>query len=100
MFASIFAVIILGEYLHPRVCPRYGGSVIGVVLTSAGHMVSVSWHLDKRSLIGYAPGLGAAASYGGSTLVAKSLSDAYGSPLFGSRRRYVLRYDIVGPARS
>ena len=81
MFASIFAVIILGEYLHPMVALGTAAVVIGVVLSSAGHMVSVSWHLDKRSLIGYATGLGAAASYGGSTLVAKSLSDAYGSPL-------------------
>ena len=80
MFASIFAVIILGEYLHPLVAAGTAAVVIGLIVSSADHLISESWRLDKKSIIGYATGLGAAASYGGSTLVAKSLSESYGSP--------------------
>ena len=40
-----------------------------------------TWQRDRRSLLGYALGLGAAASYGASNLVAKFLSQEFTSPL-------------------
>lgn len=81
LFAAIFAIIFFGESLHPLVALGTVAVVAGLVLSSGDDLFDKSWYLDRRSLLGYLTGLGAAASYGGSNLVAKSLSQEFGSPL-------------------
>jgi drug/metabolite transporter, DME family len=81
LFAAILAIIFLGETWHPLVALGTVAVVGGLVLSSGDDVWKRDWYLDRRSLLGYLTGLGAAASYGGSNLVAKSLSEAFGSPL-------------------
>ncbi len=81
LFAAIFAIIFLGETLHPVVALGTVGVVGGLIISGGDNLMSQSWRLDRRSLLGYLTALGAAASYGGSNLVAKALSQEYGSPL-------------------
>ena len=80
LFASIFAIIFLGESLHPVVAVGTVGVVLGLIISSGDNLMAQSWRLDRRSLLGYLTALCAAASYGGSNLVAKALSEEYGSP--------------------
>ena len=81
LFAAIFAIIFLGGSLHPVVALGTIGVVGGLILSSGRDLIRQGWSLDRKSFLGYLTGLGAAASYGGSNLVAKSLSQEYGSPL-------------------
>ena len=80
MFAALFATTITGERLHPLVALGTVG-VVGGLIFSSGDLWHNSWQYDRRSLLGYVLALGAAASYGGSNLVAKQLSIHFGSPL-------------------
>ncbi|MDA0735255.1 MAG: DMT family transporter [Chloroflexi bacterium] len=81
LFAAILAIIFLGESLHPVVALGTVGVVGGLILSSGRDLFGQGWRLDRKSFFGYVTGLGAAASYGGSNLVAKSLSQEFGSPL-------------------
>lgn len=81
LFAAILAIIFLGESLHPVVALGTVGVVGGLILSGGRDLFRQGWRLDRRSFLGYLTGLGAAASYGGSNLVAKSLSQEFGSPL-------------------
>jgi len=80
LFAAIFATTITEERLSPLVALGTV-AVVGGLLLSTGDIWRQEWQRDRRSLMGYALALGAAASYGGSNLVAKELSLLYGSPL-------------------
>jgi len=72
----------------------------GLVLSSGDDLLVKDWYLDRRSLLGYLTGLGAAASYGGSNLVAKSLSQEFGSPLvvaaFGTFFGMIVLWPLAG----
>jgi len=81
LFAAILALVFLGESWHPMVAMGTVGVVGGLILSSGGELLRTGWRLDRKSFLGYLTGLGAAASYGGSNLVAKSLSQEFGSPL-------------------
>ena len=80
LFTALFAITLGGEKLHPLVALGTAGVVAGLVVSS-GDIWSQSWRRDRKSLMGYALALGAAASYGGSNLLAKELSEQFGSPL-------------------
>ena len=80
IFAALFATTITGERLHPLVALGTVG-VVGGLIFSSGEVLHRGWQYDRRSLLGYVLALGAAASYGGSNLIAKQLSVQFGSPL-------------------
>lgn len=100
LFAAIFAIIFLGERMHPLVGLGTVAVVVGLVLTGGDDLFTRNWSLDRRSLLGYLAGLGAAASYGGSNLVAKVLSQEFGSPLavaaFGTFFGIVVLWPLAG----
>ena len=106
LFAAIFAITFLGESLHPVVAVGTVGVVLGLIVSGGDGVFSQNWRLDRRSLLGYLTSLVAAASYGGSNLAAKALSQEYGSPLvvaafamfFGSLvlAPFTVRESIIG----
>lgn len=100
LFAAIFAIIFFGERLHPLVALGTVAVVGGLVVSSSDGLFGTGWHLNRRSLLGYLTGLGAAASYGGSNLVAKGLSQEFGSPLvvaaFGTFFGMLLLWPLAG----
>jgi uncharacterized membrane protein len=81
LFAAIFAIAFAGEQLNPLLALGTLSVVAGLALSSGGDLSQQSWRLDRQSLLGYLLALGAAASYGGSNLTAKMLSQEFGSPL-------------------
>ncbi len=81
LFAAIFAIVFLGEELHPLVGLGTVSIVSGLVVSGGETLFRQNWQIDRRSLLGYLTGLGAAASFGGSNLVAKTLTQEFGSPL-------------------
>ncbi len=81
LFSAIFAIVFLGEEIHPLVALGTLSVVVGLIITGGEDLVRQHWRIDRRSLLGYLTGLGAAASYGGSNLVAKALTEEFGSPL-------------------
>ena len=80
LFTALFAITLGGESLHPVVALGTAG-VVGGLLLSSGDWWSQDWRRDRISMLGYALALGAAASYGASNLVAKEMSERFGSPL-------------------
>ena len=96
VFAAIFAIAITGERPHYMVALGTAGVVLGLVL-SAGESLRGSWGGDRRTLIGYALALGAAASYGGTNPIAKELTQAYGSPLVVSALSIVFGVLLLAP---
>jgi len=81
LFAAIFAISFAGEQLNLLLTLGTLSVVAGLALSSGGDLSQQSWQLDRRSLLGYLLALGAAASYGASNLIAKFLSQEFGSPL-------------------
>ena len=71
---------ITGERPHFLVPLGTAAVVIGLI-TSTGGSVRHGWSGDRRFLMGYILALIAAASYGGTNVIAKQLTEAYGSPL-------------------
>lgn len=100
LFAAIFAIIFFGESMHPLVALGTAAVVGGLALSSGDNLFGKDWRLDRRSLLGYLTGLGAAASYGGSNLVAKGLSQEFGSPLvvaaFGTFFGMIVLWPVAG----
>ena len=80
VFAAIFAMTITGERPHYLVPLGTAGVVGGLVFTT-GASFRQGLSGGRRALLGYAMALVAAASYGGTNLVAKELTQTYGSPL-------------------
>ena len=80
VFATLFAMTITGERPHFLVPLGTAAVVIGLI-TSTGGSVRHGWNGDRRVLMGYILALIAAASYGGTNVIAKELTEAYGSPL-------------------
>ena len=80
VFATIFAITLVGERPHPVLLLGTAGVVIGLVIATEDS-IRLGWSRDRVSLVGYLLTLVAAASYGGGNVAAKELTEAYGSPL-------------------
>jgi drug/metabolite transporter (DMT)-like permease len=80
VFATIFAMTITGERPDALVLLGTTGVVAGLAATT-GDSFRRGWSGDRRSLLGYMMALVAAASYGGTNVLAKELMQDYGSPL-------------------
>ncbi len=80
VFAATFAITITGERPHAVVLVGTAGVVVGLGI-ALGESIRRGWDTDRRSLLGYLEALIAAASYGGANVVAKELTQEYGSPL-------------------
>ena len=80
VFATIFAMGLAGERPHFIVPLGTAGVVIGLVVGTA-ESIRHGWATNKRALFGYVLAFGAAASYGGTNVIAKELTEDYGSPL-------------------
>jgi drug/metabolite transporter (DMT)-like permease len=83
VFSAIFAIFITGERPHFLVLVGTAGVVIGLVIAT-GESLHRDWSGDRRSMVGYLLAVAAAVSYGGATVMAKELTQAYGSPLMVS----------------
>lgn len=79
LFAAIFAIGLAGERPHPLVLVGTVGVVAGLAV-STGDSFRGGWSRDRRSLLGYSLALGAAVSYGAGNVLAKALTQNYGSP--------------------
>lgn len=80
VFATIFAMGIAGERPHFLIPLGTVGVVIGLAV-STGDSIRQGWATDRQALLGYVLAFGAAASYGGTNVLAKELTEDYGSPL-------------------
>ncbi len=98
-FSAIFAIAIIGERPHFLALLGTAGVVVGLVIAT-GDSIRRGWSGDRRSLLGYLQALLAAAAYGGGNVIAKELTQAYGSPLmvsaFGLLCGLVLLSPLVG----
>lgn len=80
IFAAFFAITLAGERPHAVVLIGTAGVALGLIVATS-ESIRRGWSGDRRSLMGYLYALGAAASYGGTTVVARELTLEYGSPL-------------------
>ena len=99
VFATIFAITITGERPHFLVLL---GTLTGVAGLTAvlGNSIREGIADNRRALIGYGLALMAAASYGGTNVIAKELTQEYGSPLmisaFGLLFGMILLWPLAG----
>ncbi|MDA1129244.1 MAG: DMT family transporter [Chloroflexi bacterium] len=92
VFASIFAISITGE--RPHFVVLLGTLTVVTGLTAAlGPSIREGMTNHKVALIGYGMALVAAASYGGTNVIAKELTQEYGSPLMVSS--FALFFGII-----
>ena len=96
VFASIFAIAITGERPSFLIVLGTAGVVVGLVVIT-GESFRRGWSGDRRSLVGYLQAVFAAASYGGATVMAKELTQAYGSPLMVSGFSLVFGMLLLSP---
>ena len=83
VFASIFAITITGE--RPHFVVLLGTLTVVLGLTAAvGNSIRGGVANNRGVLIGFGLALVAAASYGGTNVIAKELTEEYGSPLMVS----------------
>lgn len=83
VFAAIFAITITGE--RPHFVVLLGTFTVVLGLTAAlGNSIRDGVNDNRGALIGLGLALVAAASYGGTNVIAKELTEEYGSPLMVS----------------
>jgi len=83
IFASVFAITITGE--RPHFVVLLGTLTVVTGLTTAmGNSILEGINHNRGALIGYGLALVAAACYGGTNVIAKELTQEYGSPLMVS----------------
>ena len=80
VFAALFAISLAGERPHLVILAGTAGVVLGLIIATRDS-IRQGWSRDRRSLVGYLLALGAAASYGGTNVIARELTLEYGSPL-------------------
>ena len=80
VFAAFFAITLAGERPHLVILAGTAGVVLGLIIATSDS-IRRGWSGDRRSLVGYLFALGAAASYGGTNVIARELTQEYGSPL-------------------
>ena len=82
-FAAIFAITITGE--RPHFVVLLGTLTVVLGLSAAlGNSIRVGVSDNRGILIGFGLAMVAAASYGGTNVIAKELTEQYGSPLMVS----------------
>ena len=96
VFAAIFAMSLAGERPHILVPLGTAAVVLGLIIGS-GESIGYGWATDKRALFGYLLALGAAACYGGTNVIAKELTEEYGSPLMISAGSLVFGIILLAP---
>jgi len=99
VFASIFAITITGE--RPHFVVLLGTLTVVLGLTAAlGNSIRDGVANNRGMLIGFGLALVAAASYGGTNVIAKELTEEYGSPLmvsaFGLLFGVILLWPLAG----
>ena len=99
IFATIFAITITGE--RPHFVVLLGTLTVILGLTAAlGPSIREGTTNNRRALMGYGLALVAAASYGGTNVVVKELTQEYGSPLmvsaFGLFFGIILLWPLAG----
>ena len=83
VFAAVFAITITGE--RPHFVVLLGTFIVVLGLTTAlGNSIREGVSNNRGALIGFGLALVAAASYGGTNVIAKELTEEYGSPLMVS----------------
>ncbi|MCH8107225.1 MAG: DMT family transporter [Chloroflexi bacterium] len=80
VFSTFFAITLAGERPHLVILMGTAGVVAGLIIATS-ESIRRGWSGDRRSLLGYLVALGAAASYGGTNVIARELTLEYGSPL-------------------
>ncbi len=96
LFAAVFAIGLTGEQPHALVLAGTVGVVAGLAV-STGDSFRSGWSRDWRSLLGYALALGAALSYGASSVVAKKLTGEYGSPFMVAALSLLFGVALLAP---
>lgn len=96
-FAAFFAIAFTGEALTPLVAVGTVGVVAALMLAS-GDSLTQGWRTDRRFFIGCLAALGAGASMGGGTVIAKQTLAVYGSPLAVSLLGTIFAMLIILPA--
>ena len=80
VFATVFAITITGERPHFLV-PIGTAIVVMGLIAALGNSIREGIATDRRAALGYLMALVAAACYGGTNVIAKELTEEYGSPL-------------------
>ena len=80
VFATVFAITITGERPHFLV-PIGTAIVVMGLIAALGNSIREGTATDRRAALGYLMALVAAACYGGTNVIAKELTEEYGSPL-------------------
>ncbi len=80
VFATIFAITLTGERPHFVILIGTAVVVTGLI-TALGNSIREGMAADRRAGLGYLMALVAAACYGGTNVIAKELTEEYGSPL-------------------
>lgn len=96
VFSAIFAITLAGERPHFLIALGTAAVVVGLII-GTGQSVRHGWVTDKRAILGYLMAVGAAASYGGTNVIAKELTQAYGSPLMISAFSLIFGVLLLAP---
>lgn len=96
VFAAIFAITITGERPHFMVLLGTLTVVVGLTAT-LGNSLRNGDGVNRGALIGLVLALIAAASYGGTNVIAKELTEEYGSPLMISAAGLLFGIILLAP---
>ena len=96
VFAAVFAITITGE--RPHFVVLLGTFIVVLGLTTAlGNSIREGVSNNREALIGFGLALVAAASYGGTNVIAKELTEEYGSPLMVSALGLLFGIILLSP---
>ena len=96
VFAAVFAITITGE--RPHFMVLLGTFIVVLGLTTAlGNSIREGVSNNRGALIGFGLALVAAASYGGTNVIAKELTEEYGSPLMVSALGLLFGIILLSP---
>ena len=96
-FAAFFAIAFAGEELSPLIAVGTVG-VVAALLLYSGDSLTEGWRTDRRYLLGCLASLGAGASMGGSSVLAKQTIAVYGSPLVVTVLSMIVAMLVIVPA--
>ena len=96
VFAAVFAITITGD--RPHFVVLLGTFIVVLGLTTAlGNSIREGVSNNRGALIGFGLALVAAASYGGTNVIAKELTEEYGSPLMVSALGLLFGIILLSP---